>query len=96
MTKIKEFRAKYGLTQKQLGILLGYSKDQIYRLEADNRHNRKMKPYFLTALDNLEQLLKSGHVKIDDDLYKIAEEKACNILYNQKEYVADFFFIIYR
>lgn len=64
--EIKEFRKKYSkkhrkLSQKQLGILLGYSHDQIYRLESGKR---KITEHFEISLKNLGAILDYGDVKI--------------------------------
>ena len=56
MNKIKALRDKYGLTREQLGIRMGYSKDQIYRLETGKRN---ITPHFEIALENAEKALKN-------------------------------------
>jgi DNA-binding XRE family transcriptional regulator len=61
MNKLKAFYKKYGLERKQLSILLGYSEDNIYRLESGKRQITK---HFEISLKNLEILLKIGAIKI--------------------------------
>jgi transcriptional regulator with XRE-family HTH domain len=70
---IKAFRINHGikkrdgkkkpLTQRQLGILSGYSRHQIYRLEAGKR---QITPHFEAALENIETLLRNGDIKIPE------------------------------
>jgi len=71
MNKIKALREKYRITkrngktkamsQRQLGILIGYSKDQIYCLESGKR---QITLHFEMSLKNVEILLRNGDVKI--------------------------------
>lgn len=74
MNKIKELREEIGklynlrtpqgkqiLSQRRLGILLGFSEDQIYRLESGKR---QMTPHVEIALANLEKSARKGDIKI--------------------------------
>lgn len=71
MNKIKAIREKHRITkpngktkamsQRQLGILMGYSKDEIYRLESGKR---QITLHFEMSLKNIEILLRNGNVKI--------------------------------
>lgn len=59
--ELKEFRKKYNISQRQLGILLGYSHDQIYRLESGQR---QLTDHFIVSVNNLGKLLDYEDVKI--------------------------------
>lgn len=71
MNKIKALREKYrvpkcrggtkAMSQRQLGVLMGYSRHQIYRLEAGIR---QMTPHFEILLESIEKSLKNGDAKI--------------------------------
>lgn len=61
--RIKALREKYSLTQKQLGILIGYSRDQIYRLESGKR---QITPHFEVSLENVDKSLRNGDAKIPE------------------------------
>ena len=61
MNKIKALCDKYDLCYRQLGIILGYSKDHIYRLATGRRN---ITPHFAIALARTEKDLKNGDIKI--------------------------------
>jgi transcriptional regulator with XRE-family HTH domain len=59
--KVKDLREKYSISQRQLGLMLNYSRDYIYRVEAGKR---RITAYFDSAIDNLNKLLENGLTEI--------------------------------
>lgn len=85
--KIKEVRVTYGLSQRRLGDLLGWSQDTLVRYEQgkiqDQAHNDVL--MFLQSAMNMRELLEVHRTNLDEKVAAKLEERVEELIVEERE-----------